>query len=130
MKPLIKVRISIYKYQVVKWFVVKAQFTHPIEEMSGGAQNAFLPSASSVKEGRGRGYDLFSLRGVYYDELNFLRSSFPSNSSKEGRGGKKKCRKVKHSPLPLLFIQRFSLQPPPRFTTTTTVRASAASEQN
>jgi len=40
---------------------------------------------------------LFSLRGVYYDELNFLLSSFPSNSSKEGREGRRLQEEVKKS---------------------------------
>jgi len=52
-----------------------------MEEMRGGAQNAFLSSASSAKEGRGRGVRFVFSAAPYYDELNFLLSSFKSYPS-------------------------------------------------
>jgi len=55
-------KFSMYKYQVVKWMqwdvgcemvVDKAQFTYPIEEMSGGAKNAFF-TLGVFRKGRAR----------------------------------------------------------------------------
>jgi len=47
--------------EVVGEVVVKAQFTHPTEVMSGGARNAFF-TLGFFRKGR-EGQDVFSLRG-------------------------------------------------------------------